>query len=87
MVTVVQIAGSDFLLAPLMFDEARRAQLTALLHRLVLREGPVLVVEDDANTREWFVTVGKMGMTAAEAETGDQPYSGLPAIRRRRLFA
>ena len=48
-----------------------RAQLAALLHRLVLREGPVLVVEDDVGTRELVChTVGKMGLTAAEAENG-----------------
>jgi CheY-like chemotaxis protein len=73
MVTVVpdrglglSLGAVDVLTKP--FD---RAQLTALLRRLVRREGPVLVVEDDAGTREVARhTIGKMGLTVAEAENG-----------------
>jgi len=55
-----------------------RAQLTALLHRLVHRDGPVLVVEDDAVTREMVRhTVEKMGLVAAEAANGRSALSWL----------
>jgi signal transduction histidine kinase/CheY-like chemotaxis protein/HAMP domain-containing protein len=48
-----------------------RAQLTALLHRLLNRDGPVLVVEDDAGTREMVRhTIEKIGLVAAEAVNG-----------------
>ena len=48
-----------------------RARLTALIHRLVRREGPVLVVEDDADTREMMRhTIEKMGLSVAEAANG-----------------
>jgi CheY-like chemotaxis protein len=48
-----------------------RAQLTALLHRLLNRDGPVLMVEDDAGTREMVRhTVEKMGLVVAEATNG-----------------
>ena len=48
-----------------------RARLTALIHRLVRRDGPVLVVEDDADTREMMRhTIVKMGLAVAEAANG-----------------
>jgi CheY-like chemotaxis protein len=48
-----------------------RARLTALIHRLVRRDGPVLVVEDDADTREMMRhTIQKMGLAVAEAVDG-----------------
>ena len=55
-----------------------RARLTALIHRLVRREGPVLVVEDDANTREMMRhTIEKMGLSVAEAVNGRRAVSWL----------
>jgi len=73
MVTVVPDRGLGLSLGAVdvLTKPVDRAQLTELLRRLVRREGPVLVVEDDANTREMVRhTVGKMGMTVAEAENG-----------------
>ncbi len=50
-----------------------RAQLTALIHNLVRREGPVLVVEDDVGAREMIrQTVEKMSLPVAEADNGVQ---------------
>ena len=50
---------------------AVRAQLTALLNRVVRRDGPVLVVEDDADTRDMMRhTVDKMGLAVAETANG-----------------
>ena len=50
-----------------------RAQLTALIHKLVRREGPVLVVEDDAGAREMIrQTIEKMSLPVAEADNGLQ---------------
>jgi len=50
-----------------------RAQLTALIHHLVRREGPVLVVEDDAGAREMIrQTIEKMSLPVAEADNGVQ---------------
>src|ERR1700722_3739002 len=50
-----------------------RAQLTALIHNLVRREGPVLVVEDDAGAREMIrQTIEKMSLPVAEADNGIQ---------------
>jgi CheY-like chemotaxis protein len=48
-----------------------RARLTALIHRLVRRDGPVLVVEDDADTRDMMRhTIEKMGIAVAETANG-----------------
>jgi signal transduction histidine kinase/CheY-like chemotaxis protein len=48
-----------------------RARLAALIHRVVRREGPVLVVEDDADTREMMRhTISKLGLAVAEAANG-----------------
>jgi CheY-like chemotaxis protein len=50
-----------------------RAQLTALIHNLVRREGPILVVEDDAGAREMIrQTIEKMSLPVAEADNGLQ---------------
>jgi signal transduction histidine kinase/CheY-like chemotaxis protein len=55
-----------------------RAHLTALLRRLIRRDGPVLVVEDDAGTREMIrYTVAKMGLSVAEADNGRSALSWL----------
>ena len=55
-----------------------RARLTALIHRLVRRDGPVLVVEDDADTREMMRhTIEKMGLSVAEAVNGRRAVSWL----------
>jgi CheY-like chemotaxis protein len=55
-----------------------RAALTALLHRLLNRDGAVLVVEDDATTREMVRhTVEKMGLAVAEATNGRAALSWL----------
>jgi GAF domain-containing protein/DNA-binding response OmpR family regulator/HAMP domain-containing protein len=48
-----------------------RARLTELIHRVVRRDGPILVVEDDADTREMMRhTIEKMGLEVAEAVNG-----------------
>ena len=55
-----------------------RAQLTAVLKRLVHRDGPVLVVEDDPVTREMVRhVVEKIGLPAAEAVNGRSALSWL----------
>jgi CheY-like chemotaxis protein len=55
-----------------------RADLMALLHRLLRRDGPVLVVEDDAATRRRIrPTIEKMGLTMAEAVNGRSALSWL----------
>jgi signal transduction histidine kinase/DNA-binding response OmpR family regulator/HAMP domain-containing protein len=57
--------------AEVMTKPVDRAELTSLLRRLLSRDGPVLVVEDDAATRETVrYTVEKMGLTVAEAMNG-----------------
>jgi CheY-like chemotaxis protein len=48
-----------------------RARLMALIHGLLRRDGPVLVVEDDASAREMIrQTIEKMGLSVAEAVDG-----------------
>ena len=55
-----------------------RARLTALIHRLVRREGPVLIVEDEADTREMMRhTIEKLGLAVAEAADGRRALSWL----------
>jgi CheY-like chemotaxis protein len=50
-----------------------RIRLTALIHSLVRRDGPVLVVEDDAGARGLIrLTIEKMGLAVAEAVDGRQ---------------
>jgi signal transduction histidine kinase/DNA-binding response OmpR family regulator len=55
-----------------------RARLTALIHRLVRREGPVLIVEDNADTREMMGhTIKKLGIAVAETANGRHALSWL----------
>jgi len=55
-----------------------RARLTALIHSLVRRDGPVLVVEDDVNARGMIrLTIEKMGLAVAEAADGRQALAWL----------
>jgi signal transduction histidine kinase/DNA-binding response OmpR family regulator/HAMP domain-containing protein len=55
-----------------------RARLTTLIHSLVRRDGPVLVVEDDASAREMIrQTIEKMNLPVAEAMEGRQALSWL----------
>jgi signal transduction histidine kinase/DNA-binding response OmpR family regulator len=55
-----------------------RAQLASLMHSLLRREGPVLLVEDDAGARDMIrQMVEKMGLPAAEAVDGRQALAWL----------
>jgi len=55
-----------------------RAHLTTLIHRLVRRDGPVLLVEDDAGARDMIRhTIEKMGLPVAEAVDGRQALAWL----------
>jgi CheY-like chemotaxis protein len=55
-----------------------RARLSALVHGLVRRDGPVLVVEDDADARRVIrPTIEKMGLAVAEAADGRQALAWL----------
>jgi len=55
-----------------------RARLTALIHRLVRRDGAVLVVEDDADTRDMMRhTIEKLSLAVAEADNGRRALSWL----------
>jgi CheY-like chemotaxis protein len=55
-----------------------RARLIALIHSLMRRDGPVLVVEDDAGAREMIrQTIEKMGLPVAEAVDGRQALAWL----------
>jgi CheY-like chemotaxis protein len=55
-----------------------RMRLTSLMHRLLRREGSVLLVEDDANTRDMMRhTIQKMGLPVAEAANGRAALSWL----------
>src|SRR6516164_6616260 len=57
-----------------------RAQLSALLHGLLRREGPILLVEDDASARELIrQSVEKMNLAVAEAVDGRQALTWLDA--------
>jgi len=57
-----------------------RARLTALIHSLLSRDGPVLVVDDDAGARDMIrQTIEKMGLAAAEAVDGRRALSWLDA--------
>ena len=57
-----------------------RAQLSALMHRLLRREGPVLLVEDDAGARELICqSIEKMGLAVAEVFNGRQALTWLGA--------
>jgi signal transduction histidine kinase/CheY-like chemotaxis protein/HAMP domain-containing protein len=55
-----------------------RAQLTTLLHKLLSRDGPILLVEDDLATRETVrITIEKMGHAVAEVTNGKEALSWL----------
>jgi signal transduction histidine kinase/CheY-like chemotaxis protein len=55
-----------------------RARLAALIHRLVRRGGPILVVEDDADTRDMMRhTIEKLGLAVAETANGRRALSWL----------
>jgi signal transduction histidine kinase/CheY-like chemotaxis protein/HAMP domain-containing protein len=57
-----------------------RAQLSALMHSLLRREGPVLLVEDDASARELISqSIEKMGLALVEAINGRQALTWLGA--------
>jgi len=80
MVTVVSDRGLGLSLGAVdvLTKPVDRAQLTTLLRRLVRRDGLVLVVEDDAGTREMVRhTVEKMGLIVAEVENGRSALSWL----------
>jgi signal transduction histidine kinase/DNA-binding response OmpR family regulator/HAMP domain-containing protein len=57
-----------------------RARLTALIHSLVRRDGPILIVEDDPGAREMIrQTIEKMSLPGAEASDGRQALTWLGA--------
>jgi signal transduction histidine kinase/CheY-like chemotaxis protein len=57
-----------------------RAQLSALLHGLLRREGPILLVEDDVSARELISqSIEKMGLAVAETINGRQALTWLGA--------
>jgi len=57
-----------------------RARLTALIHSLIRRDGPVLIVEDDGSARDMLrQIVEKMSLSAAEAVDGRQALDWLGA--------
>ena len=80
MVTVVPDRGIGLSLGAVdvLTKPVDRARLTALMHRLLRREGPVLLVEDDADTRDMMRhTIEKMGLPVAEAANGRAALSWL----------
>ena len=73
MVTVLAERGLGLSLGAVdvLTKPVERADLVTLLHRLLRRDGPVLVVEDDATAREMIRhTIEKMGLPMAEAMNG-----------------
>jgi signal transduction histidine kinase/DNA-binding response OmpR family regulator len=57
-----------------------RARLSALMHSLLRREGPILLVEDDASARELISqSVEKMGLAVAAVVNGRQALTWLGA--------
>jgi signal transduction histidine kinase/DNA-binding response OmpR family regulator len=55
-----------------------RARLTALIHSLLRRDGPVLVVEDDAGARDMIrQTIEKMALAVVETVDGRQALAWL----------
>ena len=73
MVTIVPDRGIGLSLGAVdvLTKPVDRARLTALMHRLLRREGSVLLVEDDADMRDLMRhTIEKMGLPVAEAANG-----------------
>jgi signal transduction histidine kinase/CheY-like chemotaxis protein len=73
MVTIVPDRGIGLSLGAVdvLTKPVDRARLTALMHRLLRREGSVLLVEDDADMRDVMRhTIEKMGLPVAEAANG-----------------
>jgi CheY-like chemotaxis protein len=64
--------------AEVMTKPIDRGALTALLRRLLSRDGRILVVEDDMATRETVRhTIGKLGLTVAEVTNGREALAWL----------
>src|SRR5262249_27964401 len=62
----LSLGAVDFLTKPV-----DRARLTALLHRLLRREGPILLVEDEMSTRVMLRhAIERMDLQVAEAVNG-----------------
>jgi CheY-like chemotaxis protein len=73
MVTIVPDRGIGLSLGAVdvLTKPVDRVRLTTLMHRLLRREGSVLLVEDDADTRDVMRhTIEKMGLPVAEAANG-----------------
>jgi CheY-like chemotaxis protein len=73
MVTVVPDRGIGLSLGAVdvLTKPVDRAHLSSLLNRLLRRDGPILVVEDDTGTREIIRhAIEKMQLTMAEATNG-----------------
>jgi adenylate cyclase len=80
MVTVLSDRGIGLSLgaADVITKPVDRSRLTALIRGLVRRDGPVLVVEDDASAlRVIRLTIEKMGLAVAEAADGRQALAWL----------
>src|SRR5262249_22653196 len=80
MVTVVAERGMGLSLGAVdvLTKPVDRTDLLGVLHRLLRRDGPILLVEDDANTRSLIRhTVDKMGLPVAEATDGREALAWL----------
>src|SRR5262245_54208491 len=80
MVTVVAERGMGLSLGAVdvLTKPVDRADLLGVLHRLLRRDGPILLVEDDANTRALIRhTVDKMGLPVGEATDGREALAWL----------
>src|SRR5262249_54081659 len=70
----LSLGAVDFLTKPI-----DRARLTALLHQLLRREGLILLVEDESNTRAMLRhAIELMDLRVAEAVNGRAALEGLP---------
>jgi adenylate cyclase len=64
--------------AEVMTKPVNRSELTALLRRLLSRDGSILLVEDDLATRDTVrATIEKMGVAVAEASNGREALTWL----------
>lgn len=64
--------------AEVMTKPVNRTELSSLLRRLLSRDGPILLVEDDLAARETVrVTIEKMGLTVAEVTNGKEALAWL----------